>query len=71
MIMCMMLLKGRRVSGNCRVLNASRSRGRRIVLSMRIVVGVGLMVNMLGCGWCGRWGIRLSVSIAGLMWMLL
>jgi hypothetical protein len=38
---------------------------------MRVVVGVGLMVNMLGSGWCRRWGIGLGISIASLMRMLL
>jgi len=38
---------------------------------MRVVVGVGLMVNMLGSGWCRRWGIGLGISITSLMRMLL
>jgi len=38
---------------------------------MRVVVGVGLMVYMLGSGWRRWWGIGLGISIASLMRMLL
>jgi hypothetical protein len=67
-VMRVMLLQYWRVVCHRGVLNASRSRGRRVVLSMRVVVAVGLMVNVLGRG---RRGVSLGVTISNLMGVLL